>query len=45
MQQLLRKKVIMCIAVRRKVDFAAVTEEKLAIFIAIRTKVNFAADI
>ena len=29
--------------VRRKVDFAAVTEEKLAIFIARRKKVNLAA--
>ena len=30
-------------AVRRKADFAAVTEEKLAIFTARRKKVNFAA--
>ena len=40
---MLRKKVFMCMAVRRKADFAAVIEEKLAIFIARRKKVNFAA--
>ena len=40
---MLRNKVFMCMAVRRKADFAAVTEEKLSIFISRRKKVNFAA--
>ena len=42
---MLRKKVFMCMAVRGKADFAAVTEEKLAIFIARRKKVNFASGV
>ena len=29
-QQLLRKKIVMCVAVRIKVDFAAVAKEKTA---------------
>ena len=33
----------MCLAVRRKADFAEVTEKKLAIFKARRKKVNFAS--
>ena len=35
---MLKKKLALCIAVRRKVDFAAVAEEKMAIFIARRGK-------
>ena len=40
MQQLLKKKLTLCKTVRRKVDFAAVAKEKMAIFIASRKKLN-----
>ena len=40
MQQLLKKKLALCITVRRKVNFAAVAKEKMSIFIASRKKLN-----
>ena len=40
MLQLLKKKLALCITVKRKVDFAAVAKEKMAIFIASRKRLN-----
>ena len=40
MLQLLKKKLALCITVKRKVDFAAITKEKMAIFIASGKKLN-----